>query len=120
MAELTRLGVALGGRSLTFLGLSGNGDLIATCTSPQSRNRRVGEELAKARPIAEIVACMRMVAEGVETGPAVLDLAGDFGVDMPISGMVVALRRGEIAPAEVVPALMRRSPKGELEGLGGT
>ena len=119
LAELTRLGVALGGQPLTFLGLSGNGDLIATCSSPHSRNRRVGEEMAKARSIDEIVRGMPMVAEGVDTGPALLDLASTFGIEMPIVAMVVALLRGEIAPSEVVQALMHRTPKAELEGLSG-
>ena len=118
LAELARLGVALGGHPLTFLGLSGNGDLIATCNSPHSRNRRMGEELAKGSSLEEIVRATRTVAEGVETGPAVLELAGGVGVEMPISAMVVALLRRQVTPAEVVPALMRRSPKGELEGLG--
>jgi len=119
LAELTRLGVALGGQPLTFLGLSGNGDLIATCSSPHSRNRRVGEELAKARSLEDIVRGMPMVAEGVDTGPALLDLASTFGIEMPIVAMVVALLRGEIAPSEVVQALMHRTPKAELEGLRG-
>jgi glycerol-3-phosphate dehydrogenase (NAD(P)+) len=118
LAELTRLGVALGGRPLTFLGLAGNGDLIATCSSPFSRNRRVGEELAKGRSVDEITSMTRTVAEGVETAPALLELAATVGVDMPISSTVVAVLRGELSARDVVPLLMRRSPKAELHGLG--
>jgi len=118
LAELTRLGVALGGHPLTFLGLAGNGDLIATCTSPQSRNRRVGEALASGRPLADIIAGSPSVAEGVETAPALLALAASVDVEMPISATVAALLRGELTPPEIVPLLMQRSPKGELRGLG--
>jgi glycerol-3-phosphate dehydrogenase (NAD(P)+) len=85
LAELSRLGVAVGGRPLTFLGLAGNGDLIATCSSPHSRNRRVGEELAKGRTLDDIVSGMRAVAEGVATAPALLAMAAAAGVEMPIS-----------------------------------
>jgi glycerol-3-phosphate dehydrogenase (NAD(P)+) len=119
LAELTRFGVALGGHPGTFVGLTGNGDLIATCASPHSRNRRVGEELATGSSIAQIVGDIRTVAEGVETAPAVLDIARRLGVDMPITETVVALLRGTIVPHDVVPRLMRRDPKAELEGLDG-
>ncbi len=119
LAEITRLGVALGGQSLTFLGLAGNGDLIATCSSPQSRNRRLGEELAKGKSLHEVIAATRSVAEGAETAPALVELARRVGVEMPISETVAALLRGELTTGEVVPFLMRRSPKQELDGLGG-
>ena len=119
LAELTRLGVALGGRPLTFLGLAGNGDLIATCTSPHSRNRRVGEELAKGRHLDEITAATNAVAEGVATAPALLALAASVGVEMPLSAAVATLLQGELSPQEVVPLLMQRRPKAELHGLGG-
>jgi glycerol-3-phosphate dehydrogenase (NAD(P)+) len=119
LAELTRLGLALGGRPLTFLGLAGNGDLIATCSSPHSRNRRVGEALATGRSLDEIMHATRAVAEGVPTAPAVLALASSAGVDMPISATVAALLRGDLSPHEIVPLLMQRSPKVELHGLGG-
>jgi len=117
LAELTRLGVAVGGHPLTFLGLAGNGDLIATCGSPKSRNRRVGEELAKGRSIGEIVGERRSVAEGVDTAPVVCELASRVGVEMPISATVAALLAGQLAPADIVPRLMRREPKFELHGL---
>ncbi len=117
LAELTRLGVALGGKPLTFLGLAGNGDLIATCSSPHSRNRHVGEELGKGRPLREILDPMRMVAEGVGTTPAVLGLARRLGVEMPISEKVGAVLAGELSPADVVHLLMQRDAKPELHGL---
>jgi glycerol-3-phosphate dehydrogenase (NAD(P)+) len=117
LAELTRLGVALGGKTLTFLGLSGNGDLIATCTSVESRNHTVGEALAKGRAISEIVHDMQMVAEGVDTAPAVLEQATRLGIDMPITAAVVALLQGHMTASELVLSLMRRSPKSETHGL---
>jgi glycerol-3-phosphate dehydrogenase (NAD(P)+) len=117
LAELTRLGVALGGRPLTFLGLAGNGDLIATCSSPYSRNRRVGEELARGRSLDDIARATQTVAEGIKTAPALLELAGTVGVDLPISTTVDAVLRGDVSPLEVVPLLMQRSPKAELQGL---
>jgi glycerol-3-phosphate dehydrogenase (NAD(P)+) len=117
LAELTRLGVALGGRPLTFLGLAGNGDLIATCSSPYSRNRRVGEQLAKGRTLDDIAGATHTVAEGIKTAPALLELAATVAVDLPISATVDAVLRGELAPLDVVPLLMQRSPKAELHGL---
>ncbi|MFN8041216.1 MAG: NAD(P)H-dependent glycerol-3-phosphate dehydrogenase [Acidimicrobiales bacterium] len=118
LAELTRLGVALGGDPLTFLGLAGNGDLIATCSSPQSRNRRFGVELGRGRRTEEIIGDTKMVAEGVASAPAVLALAASVDVDMPIATQVAALLRGEIGPADVVTTLMHREPTTELHDLG--
>jgi len=118
VAELTRLGVALGGQPLTFGGLTGMGDLVATCCSRQSRNRWVGEELARGRPLAEITAGTRMVAEGVRTSDAVVALAARVGVEMPIADQVVAVLHGAIPAAEVVAVLMGRMMKPELHGLG--
>ncbi|MEZ5143313.1 MAG: NAD(P)H-dependent glycerol-3-phosphate dehydrogenase [Acidimicrobiales bacterium] len=117
LAELTRLGVALGGDPLTFLGLAGNGDLIATCSSPQSRNRRFGVELGNGRTTDEILGEMKMVAEGVASAPAVLELAAGVGVEMPIATEVAAMLRGEKSPADVVAALMRRGATSELHDL---
>lgn len=117
LAELTRLGVAVGGQPLTFLGLAGNGDLIATCSSPQSRNRHVGEELGKGRSLSEILDSMQMVAEGVGTTPAILGLARRVGVEMPIAEKVGAVLAGELSAAEVVSPLMQREAKPELHGL---
>ena len=99
LAELTRLGVALGGDPLTFLGLAGNGDLIATCGSPLSRNHRVGRELAAGWTIEEVLGGMTSVAEGVTTAPVVVELARRHGVEMPIAETVAALLDGRIAPA---------------------
>ena len=115
LAELSRLGVALGGEPETFSGLAGMGDLVATCISPQSRNRGVGEQLGRGRTLDEIVAEMRMVAEGVKTSRAVVDLAARHGVEVPIAEQVVAvLYHGRKAP-EIIPALMQREAKPEME-----
>jgi len=88
LAEATRLGVAMGGRAETFAGLAGMGDMIATCTSPQSRNRHVGLELGKGRRLDAIIEEMVMVAEGVKSVPAVMALAEQYGVQMPITADV--------------------------------
>ena len=117
LAELTRLGVALGGSPLTFLGLAGIGDLVATCTSEQSRNRTVGFELGRGRPLEEIVAEMRMVAEGVKSTKAVLELARRHGVEMPIAEQVGAVLYEGKDPTLMVTDLMGRSAKPELEGI---
>jgi glycerol-3-phosphate dehydrogenase (NAD(P)+) len=85
LAEITRLGVALGGKVETFSGLAGMGDMIATCTSSQSRNRSVGFELGKGRTIEAIIDDMVMVAEGVKTAPAVMELAREQEISMPIA-----------------------------------
>jgi glycerol-3-phosphate dehydrogenase (NAD(P)+) len=95
-AEVTRLGVALGGRPNTFLGLAGDGDLVATCCSSRSRNRCVGEELARGTKLTEIIDT-RSVAQGSSTAPALLD--------------------GRVSATDVVARLMQRSPKAELHGL---
>ena len=117
LAELTRLGVALGGQPLTFLGLAGNGDLIATCSSPLSRNRRFGEELARGRTVEDMIGATSSVAEGVDTAPALLALAGKVDIEMPISETVQALLRGDLSPRDVVAMWMGRAPKPELHGL---
>ncbi|MCU1460761.1 MAG: hypothetical protein JWO37_836 [Acidimicrobiales bacterium] len=117
LAELSRLGGALGGEPLTFSGLAGMGDLVATCISRQSRNRHVGEELGRGRTIDEIVKEMNMVAEGVKTSKAVSDLAARVGVDMPIAEQVVAVLYGGKSAAEIVPPLMMRAPGAELDGI---
>jgi glycerol-3-phosphate dehydrogenase (NAD(P)+) len=117
LAELTRLGVALGGDPLTFSGLAGMGDLIATCMSSQSRNRHVGFELGRGRPLDEIVAETSMVAEGVKSTAAVLELARALGVEMPITAMVGSVLYDGARPADLVLALMLREAKAELHGL---
>ncbi|MEZ5247482.1 MAG: NAD(P)H-dependent glycerol-3-phosphate dehydrogenase [Acidimicrobiales bacterium] len=85
LAELTRLGVAMGGDPATFSGLAGMGDLLATCMSPQSRNRYVGEQLGRGRSLDEIIEEMNQVAEGVKSARIVLELAEEYGVEMPIA-----------------------------------
>ena len=117
LAELTRLGVALGGEPLTFAGLAGLGDLVATCTSPQSRNRTVGFELGRGRALDEIVTEMNMVAEGVRSTAAVLELAARVDVEMPIATIVGAVLYEGRRPADLVPELMLREAKPELHGL---
>ena len=113
LAELTRLGVALGGRPATFAGLAGMGDLIATCISTASRNHQVGAALASGKTLTEIVAEMRMVAEGVKTTRAVLDLAGRHGIDMPIASHVGQVLHDGLQPREAVLRLMTREAKQE-------
>jgi glycerol-3-phosphate dehydrogenase (NAD(P)+) len=113
LAELTRLGVALGGRPETFAGLAGMGDLIATCSSVKSRNHRVGFCLARGQTLDEIVQEMHMVAEGVKTTQGVLGLAERTGVDMPIAAHVGMVLEGEITPREGVLSLMSREAKAE-------
>jgi len=117
LAELTRLGVAVGGDPLTFQGLAGMGDLVATCMSAQSRNRTVGEQLGQGRSLDDIVADMRMVAEGVKSTAAVLELAAKAGVEMPIAEQVGAVLYQGRMPADIVPALMLREAKSELHGI---
>lgn len=117
LAELTRLGVALGGNPLTFSGLAGMGDLVATCTSTQSRNRTVGVELGKGRKIDDIVADMKMVAEGVKSTAAVLELAQRHRVEMPIAEQVGAVLYEGKRAEDLVTALMLREAKAELHGI---
>jgi glycerol-3-phosphate dehydrogenase (NAD(P)+) len=117
LAELARLGVALGGDPLTFAGLAGMGDLIATCSSPQSRNRHVGVELGRGRSLESIVSEMRMVAEGVKSTAAVLELAARAGVEMPLASFVGRVLHEGARPADLVPDLMLRSAKPELHGM---
>lgn len=117
LAELARLGVALGGDPLTFAGLAGMGDLIATCSSPQSRNRSVGVALGEGRTLDEIVAEMNMVAEGVKSTAAVLELASRAGVEMPVAEFVGRVLYDGANPADHVAALMGRAAKAELQGM---
>ncbi|MGD8415987.1 MAG: NAD(P)H-dependent glycerol-3-phosphate dehydrogenase [Pseudomonadales bacterium] len=115
LAEITRLGVALGGCKETFSGLAGMGDLIATCTSPQSRNRHVGLELGKGRTIDEIVADMVMVAEGVKSAPTVMELAGEHAISMPIAEDVYKVLTGESTAQRAFRGLLRVSAGAESE-----
>jgi glycerol-3-phosphate dehydrogenase (NAD(P)+) len=115
LAEMTRLGLAMGGVSGTFSGLAGMGDLIATCSSKQSRNNMVGMQLGQGQPIEAVLASMNMVAEGVKSSPSVLDLARRYGVDMPITEQVVAVCHEGRPAAEALRSLMQRSRKSEFE-----
>ena len=109
LAEITRLGVAMGGRPETFAGLTGMGDLIATCTSPLSRNRHVGVELGKGRPIDQVIAGMNMVAEGVKSAPTVMALADKYRLDMPIARDVFDVTQGRRSAMEVFRGLLKSS-----------
>lgn len=113
LAELTRLGVALGGRPGTFAGLAGMGDLIATCSSPRSRNHQVGYALALGKTLEEIVSEMRMVAEGVKTTKGVMGLAERAGVEMPIVEQVGRVLHEGVHPRDAVLTLMTREAKAE-------
>lgn len=117
LAELARLGVTLGGEPLTFAGLAGMGDLIATCASPQSRNRHVGVELGRGRALDDVVSEMNMVAEGVKTTAAVLELAERHRVEMPLSAFVGRVLYDGARPADLIPELMMRKAKPELHGM---
>jgi glycerol-3-phosphate dehydrogenase (NAD(P)+) len=115
LAEMSRLGVAMGGQPVTFAGLAGMGDLIATCSAKQSPNNTVGLELGRGRPMDELLAATTMVAEGVKSPPGVLDLARRYGVEMPITEQVVAVCHENRPAPDALAALMQRSRKGEFE-----
>lgn len=116
LAEITRLGVALGANPLTFAGLAGMGDLILTCTGALSRNRSVGLELGEGRKLPEILAGMTQVAEGVRTARSAHDLACRQGIEMPIVDAVHAVLFEELEPRIAVERLMLREPKAEHWG----
>jgi glycerol-3-phosphate dehydrogenase (NAD(P)+) len=113
LAEMTRLAVAMGGRPQTLAGLAGLGDLVLTCTGELSRNRTVGLELARGRKLPEIVNSMQMVAEGIKTTNAAVDLARRYGVEMPISSQMYEMLHFGLDPREAIRRLMERSLKGE-------
>jgi glycerol-3-phosphate dehydrogenase (NAD(P)+) len=114
LAELSRLGVALGGVPTTFFGLAGMGDLVATCISRQSRNRYVGEQLGLGRKIDEIMAEMNMVAEGVKTSKVVVELADRHGVDMPIAREVYGVVHQGRTAMDAYRGLLRRASGPEV------
>jgi len=113
LAELTRLGVALGGRPETFMGLTGAGDLILTCTDDTSRNRRVGLALGQGRGLKQALQEIGQEAEGVATAKVLHELAGRLGVDMPITEQVYRVLYEQRAPETAVEALFGREPKNE-------
>jgi glycerol-3-phosphate dehydrogenase (NAD(P)+) len=115
--EITRLALAAGANPLTLAGLAGLGDLIATCSSPLSRNRMLGLELARGRPLREIQAERKTVAEGVTTTLAALDLARSLGVELPITEQIARVLFEGKDVREAVAELMLRDPKRELEGF---
>jgi glycerol-3-phosphate dehydrogenase (NAD(P)+) len=117
LAELTRLGVAMGGDPMTFAGLAGMGDLVATCISRQSRNRGVGEQLGKGRQIDEIIEEMHMVAEGGKGSKVVLELGERHGVEMPIAQAVSSVIHQGATASDAMLALLSRSAKPEMQGL---
>lgn len=115
--EMSRLGVALGGDPLTFAGLAGMGDLVATCSSTKSRNHHVGDQLGRGRALDEIITEMNMVAEGVKSSKVVVELAQEMGVEMPIAEQVEAVcHRGASAP-EALASLMARATVHEMAGF---
>jgi len=113
LAEMTRLAVAMGGRAQTLAGLAGLGDLVLTCNGELSRNRTLGVELAHGRKLEEIVGSMRMVAEGVKTTNAAVDLAQRYGVEMPIAAQMSQMLDFGVSPRDAIQRLMERSLKGE-------
>jgi glycerol-3-phosphate dehydrogenase (NAD(P)+) len=115
LSEMTRLGVAMGGRQPTFAGLAGMGDLIATCISPQSRNRHVGEQLGRGRRIEAIIEEMHMVAEGVKTSRVVLDLAAKHGIELPIATEVYGVVHEGHTAEQAYRGLTRRAPGAEMD-----
>lgn len=117
LAELGRLTVALGGHPLTFGGLAGVGDLVATCTSAKSRNRTVGLELGKGRALDDVLSEMHMVAEGVKTAGPLVGLAAEHGVEMPIAEQVAAIVVGETSPSRALKALMERPARSEWDAM---
>jgi glycerol-3-phosphate dehydrogenase (NAD(P)+) len=115
LSEITRLGVAMGGRPSTFAGLAGMGDLVATCVSHQSRNRYVGEQLGRGRRLDDIVAEMEQVAEGIKAVPAVHELAGRYGVDMPIVNEMYAVVVHGASAEAAYHGLLLRKPGREVD-----
>lgn len=116
LAEMTRLACAAGARRETLAGLTGLGDLVLTCTGSLSRNRHVGIELAHGRPLAEILAGMKMVPEGVRTTEVALRLGERLGVELPIAAQMSAVLAGRRSPAAAVEELMLRRQRAEAEG----
>ncbi len=117
LAEIARLGIAAGAHPLTFSGLAGMGDLIATCASPLSRNHQLGRRLAAGEKLDDILASTHSVAEGVYTTKAALQLATRYSVEMPITRQLGMILFEGLDPRKAVPQLMMRDPKDELEGI---
>jgi glycerol-3-phosphate dehydrogenase (NAD(P)+) len=116
LAEISRLAVAAGGQRETLAGLTGLGDLVLTCTGPYSRNRHVGIELARGRRLPEVLAGMKMVAEGVKTTEAALALGARHGIELPITEQMAAVLDGRKTPRSALEDLMLRPQRSEPEG----
>jgi glycerol-3-phosphate dehydrogenase (NAD(P)+) len=117
LVEITRLGVSAGANPLTFAGLAGMGDLITTAASPLSRNRYVGEQLARGQPLQEILSSMHNVAEGVDTTAAAVKMAEELGVEMPITQAAYRVLFEGLDPQQAVAELMGRAPQPEWVGV---
>jgi glycerol-3-phosphate dehydrogenase (NAD(P)+) len=117
LAETARLGAALGADQHTFAGLAGMGDLVATCSSPLSRNRTFGEKLGRGVPMAEVMANTNQVAEGVKSSKSVLELAASRSVEMPITEVVAAVMYDGLDVGEAAQMLASRSAKPERYGV---
>jgi len=115
--ELSRLGQAMGGDPMTFAGLAGMGDLVATCVSSQSRNRHVGEQLGRGQTIEQVIEEMHMVAEGVKTAAVVMELADEYGIEMPIAEEVYRVVHEGCPAPEAYRGLLRRQVTSEMHGL---
>ena len=115
LAEQARLGLAMGGRSLTFVGLAGVGDLVATCTSAKSRNFQIGLALGRGQSLAQAIGTTRMIAEGVRSSGSVLELAQQLGIEVPVVEQVHAVCHLGRSPAQTIPPLMRRAAKSEFD-----
>jgi glycerol-3-phosphate dehydrogenase (NAD(P)+) len=118
LAEIARLGIAAGAHPLTFIGLAGIGDLIATCASPLSRNQQLGRRLAAGEKLEGILASTHTVAEGIYSTRAALQLATRYGVELPITQQLGMVLFEGLDPHKAVPALMMRDPRNEMEGMG--
>ncbi len=117
LAEIARLGIAAGAHPLTFIGLAGIGDLIATCASPLSRNQQLGRRLAAGEKLEDILASTHTVAEGIYTTKAALQLAKRYDVELPITLQLSMVLFEGLDPHKAVPELMMRDPKSEMEGM---
>ena len=113
--EMSKLGEAVGGKRDTFSGLAGMGDLIVTCTSKRSRNRFVGEELGSGKPIADIIASMSQVAEGVKSASVIMEFAEKYGLNMPIAREVDAVVNHGATVEDAYQGLMAEKPGKEIE-----
>ncbi len=118
LAELTTLAVAMGGEARTLAGLAGMGDLVATCMSPQSRNRHVGEQLGAGKPIDEIIAAMNQVAEGVKASSVIMEFADEYGLNMPIAREVDGVINHGSTVEQAYRGLVAEKPGHEVHGEG--